>query len=159
MDHETLDTVVQNQIVLVGHCYGRRTMQGLLSSRLGIRINRTRVGQSLVRVAPDAHLLRTKTRYKEMNPVLYTAAYFGEQLHCDQNEKLVNLEVTLVMAIDGYSRKVVAFITIPVKNAVSINKHLFRPLLISNVFFLTKLELIMAENLILCLLCKRASVH
>ena len=49
VDDETLDTVVHNQIELLGHCYSRRTMQGLLSSRVGIRINRTRNGQSLAR--------------------------------------------------------------------------------------------------------------
>ena len=52
VDDETLDTVVQNQIGLVDHCCGKRTMQGLRSSRLGIRINHTRVGQSLALVAP-----------------------------------------------------------------------------------------------------------
>ena len=80
-------------------------MQGLLSNRLGIRINRTRVGQSLARVASDAHLFRTRTLYKVMNPVLYTAAYFGEKLPCDQNEKLVPFGAIHVLAIDGFSPK------------------------------------------------------
>ena len=42
--------------------------------------------------------------------------------------------MTHVLAIDGYSQKAVAFITIPVKNAVLFT-NVFRPLLISTGLF------------------------
>ena len=40
----------------------------------------------------------------------------GEKLHLDQNEKLVMFGVTHVAAIDGFSGKIVAFETMPIKN-------------------------------------------
>ena len=43
--------------------------------------------------------------------------------------------VTHVLAIDGHSRKIVGFLTIPVKNAVAIYAHLFRPILLSDGIF------------------------
>ena len=44
-------------------------------------------------------------------------------------EKCVMFGVTHVLAIDGYSRKIVGFITIPKKNPILIYDHLFRLLL------------------------------
>jgi hypothetical protein len=38
--------------------------------------------------------------------------------------------ITHVLAVDGYSRKIVGFITLPVKNAVAIYDLLLRPLLL-----------------------------
>ncbi len=38
--------------------------------------------------------------------------------------------VTHVLAVDGYSRKIVGFVTIPVKNAIAIYNTLFRPVLL-----------------------------
>lgn len=48
-----------------------------------------------------------------VNPVVYRANYFREKLHFDQNEKLVMYGVTHVLAVDGYSRKIVGFVTMP----------------------------------------------
>ena len=52
------------------------------------------------------------------NPKTYRADYFGHKLLCDQNEKLVMLGVTHVCAMDGYSKKIVALITTPVKKTL-----------------------------------------
>ena len=41
-------------------------------------------------------------------------------MHFDQNKKLAMYGVTHVMAVDGFSRKIVGMITIPVKNSVAI---------------------------------------
>ena len=43
-----------------------------------------------------------------------------------QNEKLVMYGVTHMCAIDGFSGKVVGFISMPIKNTVEIYSHLFR---------------------------------
>ena len=40
-----------------------------------------------------------------------------------------------MVAVDGYSRKGVGFITIPEKNAVAIYEHLYRPLILSTDLF------------------------
>ena len=130
-----LTATVRHAVSQVGPYYGRRTIQGLLSARYGIRVNQTRIGQTLRSVDPEAHRRRTHTARRQFNPVRYTASYFGEKLHFDQNEKLVMYGVTHVLAIDGYSRKIVGFLTIPVKNAVAIYAHLFRPILLSDGIF------------------------
>ncbi len=66
-----------------------------------------------------------------MNPVPYRATYYGEKIHLDQNEKLVMFGVVHVAAIDGFSRKLVGFSTMPRKNPITIYNTVFRPLLIT----------------------------
>ena len=124
-----LDNAVHAEVESFGHSYGRKTMQGLLASH-GVFASEGRVGRSLLRVAPEAQQLRARTTNRRMNPVPYFASHFGDKLHFDQNEKLGMFGATHVLAIDGYSRKVVGFITIPMKNAVAIYEHLFRPLVL-----------------------------
>lgn len=83
-----------------------------------------RVGQSLRRVDPQYHSRRMDTATCSLNPIPYSADYFGHKLHVDQSEKLVMYGVTHVCAIDGYSSEIVAFITLPIKNCVEIYSHL-----------------------------------
>ena len=42
--------------------------------------------------------------HKQLNPIPYIANFYGENLHMDQNEKLVMFRVVHVLGIDGYSR-------------------------------------------------------
>ena len=100
-------------------------MTGLLSSQ-GIRVSQTRVGASLKRCRPQYHHQRCTSTAKLLNPIPYSADYFGHKIHIDQNEKLVMYGVTHVCARDGFSGKVVGFVTMPVKNNVEIYTHLFR---------------------------------
>jgi hypothetical protein len=58
--------------------------------------------------------------------VPYYAAYMEHKLHLDQNEKLTMFGVTHVIAIDGYSSKVVAHATMPVKNNLIIYEAVYR---------------------------------
>ena len=51
-------------------------------------------------------------------------------MYLDQNEEVVTYGMTHVVAVEGYSRKIVGFITLPVKYAVVIYDCLFRPLLL-----------------------------
>ena len=46
-------------------------------------------------------------------------------------KKMVMYGVTHVMALDGYSRKTVGMVTMPVKNAITIYHTLLRPLLLT----------------------------
>ena len=64
-----------------------------------------------------------------LNPLPYYANCFDDKLHLDQNEKCAIFGMTHVLAIEGYSRKIVGFITIPKKNATIVYDLLFRPLL------------------------------
>ena len=105
--------------------YGRKTLTGLLASE-GIRIAEKRVGLSMQTLAPHQHKARQLNVARQLNPHPYTANYFGHKLHVDQNEKLVMYGVTHAMAIDGYSRKIISFITMPIKNCVGILIHMAR---------------------------------
>lgn len=53
----------------------------------------------------------------------------GHKMHMDQNEKLVMFGVTHVIAVDGYSKKIVANATMPVKNNLSIYEEVYRSVL------------------------------
>ena len=109
----------------VGPTYGRRTITGLLASQ-GLRASQVRVGESLRQMNPNYQHARRTATARIMNPLPYRADYFGHKLHVDQNEKLVMFGVTHICAVDGYSGKIVGFITMPVKNCVEIYAHLFR---------------------------------
>lgn len=50
-------------------------------------------------------------------------------MHMDQNEKLVMFGVTHVIAVDGYSKKIVANATMPVKNNLAIYEEVYRSVL------------------------------
>lgn len=53
---------------------------------------------------------------RNLNPIPYNAQYFGHKLHMDQNEKIAMFGATHVLAVDGYSGKIVAWKSMPVKN-------------------------------------------
>lgn len=94
-------------------------MQGYLATK-GVRAGVRQIGNVLRHVYPHYHSRRLNMAAERINPVPYRAQYFGHKLHMDQNEKLVMFGVTHICAIDGYSRKVVSFSTMPVKNTVII---------------------------------------
>ena len=100
-------------------------MTGLLASQ-GLRVSQAWVGEALKQANPLYHYKRNTSTAKLMNPVRYSADYFGHKVHVDQNEKLAMYGVTHVCARDGYSGKVVGFITMPVKNKLQIYANLFR---------------------------------
>jgi len=112
----------------VGHSYGRRTIHGLLNAQ-GIHASEVRIGSSMGRVAPGPQRGRRQMAHRHLN---YTARFSGDKLHLDQNEKLAMYGVTHVIAVDGFSRKIVGMITIPVKNPIAIYNALMKPLLESH---------------------------
>ena len=109
--------------------YGRRMMKGHLSAN-GLNIAEYRVCESLKRVYPEGNEARRTNTVQRTNPVRYAANYFGHKLHIDQNEKLVSYGVTHIVthivARDGYSGKIVSFMTLPVKNNVAIYEEVFK---------------------------------
>lgn len=50
----------------------------------------------------------------------------GHKLHLDQNEKLGMFGVTHVLAVDGYSNKIVSNATMPIKNNLVIFEEVYR---------------------------------
>lgn len=81
----------------------------------------------------------------QFNPIPYNANSYGEKLHIDQNEKLNMFGIVHILAVDGFSRKIVALITIPRKNPIDIYNALYRPLLLPKGFG-SKSVLIMEQN-------------
>ncbi len=100
-------------------------MTCLLRSQ-GISVGEKQVGHALAEVQPQYHHRRVHQMESETNPHPYCAEYFGHKIHIDQNEKLVMFGVTHIAAIDGFSSKIVGFITSHVKNTVEIYAILFR---------------------------------
>ena len=111
--------------IQVGPTYGRKTLTGLLAAD-GIKVSETLVGKALREVNPSYQQARRNQAQRRLNPIPYHASHFGDKIHVDQNEKLVMYGVTHICAIDGFSAKVVGFISMPIKNNVEIYNHLFR---------------------------------
>ena len=85
-----------------------------------------RHNQSLCRVNPSYHNNRQEATTRLLHPIPYSADYFRHKGHIDQNEKLVMCGVTHICAIDGYSNKIVGFITMPIKNCIEIYSQLYK---------------------------------
>ena len=99
-------------------------MTGYLSTQ-GLRCSEKRVGQSLKRVSAGYHAQRQSNTHRQTNPIPYRADYFGEKVYIDQNEKLIMFGITHVCAVDGYSGKIVGFVTMPHKNNLLIYQYLY----------------------------------
>ena len=99
-------------------------MTGYLASN-GVFVGEKRVGSSLRRVDPVRHTRRQVLMHRLTNPIPYHASYFGEKLHIDQNEKLNMFGVTHVCAIDGFSSRIIGFVSMPIKNNQIIYQHLY----------------------------------
>ena len=140
MDEQEIDDIVSKAVVevsthdaifilvfihlQVGDSYGKKMLKGLLDSK-GVHISEGKVAESLQRVDPG-YQCRQQSLVDRTNPAAYYASAFGHKLHLDQNEKLIMFGVTHVIAIDGYSRMIVAHLTIPVKNNILIYEQVYR---------------------------------
>ena len=100
-------------------------MKGYLQSK-GIKVSVNKVARSLKRVVPESYQRRRQNTLDCVNPVQYAALYFGHKLHIDQNEKLKMYGVTYVVARDGFSGKIVSFVTMPIKSNTVIYEAIYR---------------------------------
>lgn len=97
-------------------------MTGYVRSK-GLGLSGNQVSKSLRRVNPVNHSRRREDTVRRQNPVPYYAPYFGNKLHCHQNEKLAMYGCTFFAMSDGCSSKIVKLFSMPKKNAVIIYSH------------------------------------
>lgn len=96
-------------------------MKGYLTAT-GVYVAENRIGLSLKRIDPNHHFQRATLTEFQTNPRPYTASH---KIHVDQNEKMVMFGVTHVLAIDGYSGRIVSAALMPIKNFVYIYEHVY----------------------------------
>ena len=125
LEAQQLSRVVASGVSRVGPTYGRKTMKGFLASQ-GIRAGQRQIAAAMPYANAAYHHQRQTDTAWLLNPIPYSASYFGHKLHIDQNEKLGMYGVTHICAVDGFSGRIVAFASMPMKNNVEIYKHIFR---------------------------------
>ena len=106
-------------ITLYGHNYGRKMMQGSIRALIGhsYLVSQRRISRALRAVAPMELKARARDLLIRTNPVPYFAPYFGFKAHLDQNEKIgQDYGCTHVLMIDGCSRLIVGYTSIPIKS-------------------------------------------
>ncbi|KTG44478.1 hypothetical protein cypCar_00040036 [Cyprinus carpio] len=120
-----LELEVAKAITETGPTYGRKMMKGYLAMK-GVHAAETQIGSALRTMHQPYHEARRQGA-RNLNPIPYQADYMGQKVHMDQNEKLAMFGVTHVLAIDGFSKKIVAHSTMPIKNNLAIYEDVFRP--------------------------------
>ncbi|XP_056117674.1 uncharacterized protein LOC130095049 [Rhinichthys klamathensis goyatoka] len=125
-----LEVDVSTAVAETGPTFGRKLMTGYLATK-GVFAAENRVGRILCGIERPYHEARCRG-LRNFNPVPYHAAYMGHKLHLDQNEKLAMFGVTHVTAVDGYSSKVVAHATMPVKNNLTIYEEVYRAAVVNH---------------------------
>ena len=129
-----LDELVGRFVANYGHTYGRAMMQGSIRASIGVTfgaVSQRRVSDSLRRIAPGAFEARTRDLIERTNPIPYYAPFFGYKVRMDQNEKIAQrFGCTHVALIDGCSRMMVGYSSMPVKNPILVYEFVFRPAII-----------------------------
>ena len=128
--NEALQDLVRDMITLYGHDCGRKMMQGSIRALIGHShlISQRRISRALRAVAPMEHEARARDLLIRTDPVPYFAPYFGFKARLDQNEKIgQDCGCMHVLMIDGCSRLIVGYTSIPIKNPILIYEYVFRP--------------------------------
>uniref|UniRef100_A0A914UQP7 Integrase catalytic domain-containing protein n=1 Tax=Plectus sambesii TaxID=2011161 RepID=A0A914UQP7_9BILA len=94
-------------------------LQGYLRMQ-GITASQRRIRAAQAVVAPSYLTNRRADAQRQTNPQPYRAPYFGDNLHMDQNEKLVEYGIVFVTAVDGLSGCITRAAIMPRKNNLTI---------------------------------------
>ena len=131
-------------------------MQGSIHSLLGITANavsQRRVSRALQLLTPAVHQARAEDTLERQNPVLYFTSYFEYKSHFDQNEKITqDYGYTHVLMIDGCSRLIAGYGSVPVKNSISVYEFVLRPVLCRyGIWYQIKMDHGSEFNFVICL--------
>ena len=127
--NEALQNLVRDMTTLYDHNYDGKMMQGSIRALIGHShfVSQRCISRALRAVTPMEHEARARDLLIKTNPVPYFAPYFGFKAHLNQNERIGQAYgCTHVLMIDGCSRLIVGFTSIPMKNPVLIYEYLFR---------------------------------
>ena len=105
-------------------------MQGSIYSFLGVSsgaISQHRIANALHIVAPLEYNARARDLLVKTNPLPYYAPYFGYKAHLDQNEILAMYGCTHMIMVDGCSRYILGYASMPLKNPISIYENIYPP--------------------------------
>ncbi|KAL2095613.1 hypothetical protein ACEWY4_007761 [Coilia grayii] len=130
LPEEQLELEVAKAIAKTGPTFGRRMMKGYLAVK-GVHAAETRIG-SVLRTIHRPYNEARRQGFRNLNPIPYQADYMGQKVHMDHNEKLAMFGVTHVVAIDGFSKKIVGSSTMAIKNNLAIYEDVFRPAILAN---------------------------
>ncbi|TKS77865.1 hypothetical protein D9C73_011956 [Collichthys lucidus] len=130
LPEEHLELEVAKAIAETGPTFGRRMMKGYLAVK-GVHAAETRI-ESVLRTIHRPYNEARHQGARNLNPLPYQADYMGQKIHLDQNEKLQMFGVTHVVAIDGYSKKIVGHSTMAIKNNLTIYEDVLRPAILAN---------------------------
>ena len=84
-------------------------------------VSQRRVTKALLQVSPRAYQARARELVVKTKPVPYKAPCFGYKGHFDKKEKLAqSYGCTHVLFVDGWSRLIAGFTSMPVKNPILI---------------------------------------
>ena len=81
------------------------------------------VGKALRDVNPGYQQASLNQAEQKLDPFPYHASHFGHKLDIGQNEKLIMYGGAHICTIDGFSAKVVWFISAPVKKNAEVYGH------------------------------------
>ena len=73
----------------------------------GINVNEAKIGTILGEINPEAQTNKQNVASHALNPKVYNAEFFNDQIHSDRNEKLGMFGVAHVCARDGFCGKIV----------------------------------------------------
>lgn len=63
---------------------------------------------------------------QNLNLIPYDAENTGHKLYLDQNQKFAMFGVTCILALDGFSKKIVSHSSMPIKNNLRIHEEVYR---------------------------------
>ena len=83
-----------------------------------MNVGETEIGKFLGEINSEAQRRRQSVDSCSLNPKVYSTKYIGDKIHYDQDEKLGIFGFVHVCASDGFSSKIVEYVTMAKKTTL-----------------------------------------